>query len=488
MPAREGLMTMVTQAWDVNGEARAALSVVVKDYGVAALSNPQILGSLLKDLMPDSPRESSILVAAAEADVPGMLRDRMAQRISSGAAVAQAAHLLEERTALAPEACQWASRQLAELIGLPADVPAGAGTVPPPPAPETRSWHGQSVSQPQPPPQSQPQQPWSGPQQGTPQQPWAGPQQGTPQQGGPQQPWAGPQQGTPQQGGPQQPWAGPQQGTPQQPWAGPQAGLRPSPTARRGPALVAAIAAIVCAGSVSGQTFAHGGLAMWYDWEIALAGLVTFASAIVSLRDQTRYLGVGLIFGASLVMATIFLSDSVLSGLGGGFVAASIVTTVTALVAAVSSAVCFGREVRAGNLRPPLAVIYSLAALGLVVATIPGFVQYNGLSGGWFTVPGMVGSGVHGRFLFAGLAGLAFLVISAVMAGLLPPGSGVRAGVIVGWLAVGATVEIGGALNATQPYVRPAPALWISLVMFAVALGLAIPLLAGSRRRPAAST
>jgi len=54
-------------SWDRRGEARAALRTVVSDpdYGVTALSSPQVMSGLLKDLLPDSPREAGVLVAAA---------------------------------------------------------------------------------------------------------------------------------------------------------------------------------------------------------------------------------------------------------------------------------------------------------------------------------------------------------------------------------------------------------------------------------------
>jgi hypothetical protein len=110
---------MATQPLDASGESRAALRAVVKDHGAAALSDPQLMNNLLNDLMPGSPRESSVLVAAASANVAGILQERAAQHISTVAAVAQAAATLEERTALTPDACQWAARQMAEALDLP---------------------------------------------------------------------------------------------------------------------------------------------------------------------------------------------------------------------------------------------------------------------------------------------------------------------------------------------------------------------------------
>ena len=57
--------------WDAQGEAHAALRAIVADprYGPPALSNAQTMTNLLKDMLPDAPRESSVLVAASEAGV-----------------------------------------------------------------------------------------------------------------------------------------------------------------------------------------------------------------------------------------------------------------------------------------------------------------------------------------------------------------------------------------------------------------------------------
>src|ERR1022692_3839800 len=127
---------MATQPLDASREARATLRTVVQDHGTAALSNPQLMNSLLQDLMPGSPRESRVLVAAADADVAGILMERAKQHVSMAAAVLQAATALEERTALAPDACQWAARQMAEALNLPSETTPNPVRVPDPvPAP-----------------------------------------------------------------------------------------------------------------------------------------------------------------------------------------------------------------------------------------------------------------------------------------------------------------------------------------------------------------
>lgn len=446
---------MVTYSWDASGEARAALDAVVRDYGTAALSSPQILTSLLKDLMPDSPRESSVLVAAAEANVAGVLQDRLAQHVSTAAAVAQAAALLEERTALAPDACQWAAWQMAEMLDLPVDTGPASGQAPPQPP-------TQPLPRPAPPAPAQP-----------PPQPPTQPPQAQAHPLSPAQAQYPPQPHVTPAAQTQPPAA--------DPWL---PGPRPSPPTRRGPAVVAACSALVCALSVPLQLLGKNYVNMPYGWLLALFGLILFSAGVLTLRDSSRNLGVGLIFGASLASVSNFIESSMASGFGGGLVAASVITTVTALIAAISSLVYFARQIHAQNLRAPLAVLYCLAALGFVVAFNPGDVQFR-IGSHWVTYPGFVGPGVTGRFLFAGIVALAALSVPAVIAGLLPPGTGVRAGLITGWLAIDAAGLLAASLNAGQPFQRPAPGLYASWAVWVITLLLGIALATDNRSRQA---
>jgi hypothetical protein len=205
---------------------------------------------------------------------------------------------------------------------------------------------------------------------------------------------------------------------------------------------------------------------------------------VLTLLGGSRRLGAGLIFGAALAMVPNFIENSVSSGGGGGFVAASVITTVTAVAAATISIVYLAREIRTGSLRAPLAVAYCLAALGLIVAFIPGDVQYQ--SGpDWLTVNGLVGAGVHGRFLFAGIVAIVAIIPPAVIPGLLPHGSGAQAGVIAGWLAIGAAGLVEVTLVAVQPTVRAATALYAFWAVWGVTVALGIALLASGRARRA---
>ena len=134
---------MTTTPWDAQGEAQAALRAIVADpqYGPAALSNAQTMTNLLKDMLPDAPRESSVLIAASDAGVPGMLQANVAQGMDWDTASRLAAGSLENRTALAPEACRWAVSVLGSALRLdaatarpgPAPEPETAPAVPPVP-------------------------------------------------------------------------------------------------------------------------------------------------------------------------------------------------------------------------------------------------------------------------------------------------------------------------------------------------------------------
>jgi hypothetical protein len=123
---------VTSMPWDAQGEAQAALRAIVADprYGPAALSNAQTMTNLLKDMLPDSPRESSVLVAASEVGVAGLLQGNMSQGMDLVTASRLAAGTFENRTALTPDACAWAVGILASALRLDAVRPA-----PPPAAP-----------------------------------------------------------------------------------------------------------------------------------------------------------------------------------------------------------------------------------------------------------------------------------------------------------------------------------------------------------------
>ena len=128
---------MVSPQWDERDEAQKALRAIVSDpaYGVAALSSAQMMANLLKDLLPDAPREVSVLIAAAEAGVAGHLRDRVSQGMDVGTASAVVAGSFAASTPFRPDACSWAVSEIAGPLGRAGRLPVGrpgpgAGSLP----------------------------------------------------------------------------------------------------------------------------------------------------------------------------------------------------------------------------------------------------------------------------------------------------------------------------------------------------------------------
>jgi len=158
---------MSEQRLDPMKEARDALQVAVRDYGVDILGNPELLNNLFKDLLADAPRESSLLVAAADAGVAGLLQEQVNAGLDPDAAVRLTAATLADRRALDPAACAWAVAEIGRALGLAVseasaaprsamgafgasatDLPVGGPQAPPawtpppgaPPAPQAPAW------------------------------------------------------------------------------------------------------------------------------------------------------------------------------------------------------------------------------------------------------------------------------------------------------------------------------------------------------------
>jgi hypothetical protein len=86
-------------AWEHQREVREALQTIVSDpqLGIPALSGAQAMSNLLKDLLPDAPRETSVLVAAAEAGLAQILLDQMNQGMDTATAASLAASIAVSR-------------------------------------------------------------------------------------------------------------------------------------------------------------------------------------------------------------------------------------------------------------------------------------------------------------------------------------------------------------------------------------------------------
>jgi len=128
---------MASAPWDPRGEALNALRTIAADpqYGAEALASAQMLTNLLKDMLPDAPREANVLITAAGADVPTALQGYLAQGMDVGTATHLAAGALAERTALTADACAWATSALATALLPPAappqaSVPGGTAPLP----------------------------------------------------------------------------------------------------------------------------------------------------------------------------------------------------------------------------------------------------------------------------------------------------------------------------------------------------------------------
>lgn len=127
---------MADLAWEHAAEARAALNAIVTDpeHGIAALSSPRTMSNLLKDLLPDAPREKNLLVAAAEAGLADTLREHVSQGMDSSTAISLTASSFSARTPLTSDACRWVTGELAVALGI-SETNEAAQDSPPGPGP-----------------------------------------------------------------------------------------------------------------------------------------------------------------------------------------------------------------------------------------------------------------------------------------------------------------------------------------------------------------
>jgi hypothetical protein len=133
-------------AWEHEREVRDALRTIIADpqLGVGALSSAQTMSNLLKDLLPDAPRETTVLVAAAEAGLAQILLDHAGQGMDAATACSLTAAAFAARAPFTPEACTWAVAELAGALGItpgwaPPEAAGQAAPRPPAGAPTPRS-------------------------------------------------------------------------------------------------------------------------------------------------------------------------------------------------------------------------------------------------------------------------------------------------------------------------------------------------------------
>ncbi len=105
---------------DPGGRARIALRAIVSDpeLGVAALSSVQSMSTALRDLLPGLPRETKVLVAAAEEGVAEALSYHVARGMDPATVRDKVARSFARHTGFRPAACQWAVDELAAVLGL----------------------------------------------------------------------------------------------------------------------------------------------------------------------------------------------------------------------------------------------------------------------------------------------------------------------------------------------------------------------------------
>jgi hypothetical protein len=125
--------------WDPSGKAREALRSIVSDFGTRALSSPSILDNVLHDLLPDSPKQVSLILATGGSQVATTLQEHVAQGMDADTAVRLAAAQLAEQTPYDAAGCRWVTAEFARALGYPVSDDPVAQQAPPPPATPTPS-------------------------------------------------------------------------------------------------------------------------------------------------------------------------------------------------------------------------------------------------------------------------------------------------------------------------------------------------------------
>lgn len=128
---------MPDPVWDPSGKVRGALASVVSDFGTRALSSPSILDNVLHDLLPDSPKQISLIVAAGGSTVASSLQEHVAQGMDADTAVRLASTQLAEQTPYDAAGCRWVTGEFARALGYSVSDAPVAPEVPVASAPPT---------------------------------------------------------------------------------------------------------------------------------------------------------------------------------------------------------------------------------------------------------------------------------------------------------------------------------------------------------------
>jgi hypothetical protein len=118
---QQGRTVMAAISSEHEGEARVALHAIVSDpvYGPDALSSVKTLSNLLQDFLPDAPRETGLLIAAASAGLPDKLRQHIDQGLDHATAIRLVSGYLANRTAFTEAACTWVATEVANALRFP---------------------------------------------------------------------------------------------------------------------------------------------------------------------------------------------------------------------------------------------------------------------------------------------------------------------------------------------------------------------------------
>jgi hypothetical protein len=112
---------------DPDGDARRALLGVVAEHGPQALSDATIMDNLCRNQLAALPGESILIVSAARADVPALLRDKIPELGNYGA-IQSVAATLAQASDLDNAASLWVVREFARALGMIA--PGGTQPIP----------------------------------------------------------------------------------------------------------------------------------------------------------------------------------------------------------------------------------------------------------------------------------------------------------------------------------------------------------------------
>ena len=112
---------------DPDGDARRALLEAVAEHGPEALSDATIMDNLCRNQLAALPGESILIVSAARADVPALLRDKIPELGNYGA-IQSVAATLAQASDLDSAASLWVVREFARALGMIA--PGGTQPIP----------------------------------------------------------------------------------------------------------------------------------------------------------------------------------------------------------------------------------------------------------------------------------------------------------------------------------------------------------------------